>query len=108
MFVGSAPSGVISTMARSRYASKLREIPPSLETLFHAMADDGPGVLSVLSVSPSGLVRMRHDISSPGRVRVRRDFSIAEVQGLVQVRVPGCPHVVVSPISSAVLAVALR
>ena len=84
------------------------QVPGPLAQLFHLMADEGPGMLSVLSVSPSGLVRMRHDVSSPGRVRVRRDFSIAEVRGLVQVRVSGYPHVMVSPISSAVLAVALR
>lgn len=83
-------------------------VPGPLAQLFHLMADECSGFLSVLSVSPTGLVRMRHDVSSPGRVRVRRDFSIAEVQGLVQVRVPGYPHVMVSPISSAVLAVALR
>ncbi len=92
-------------MARS---PKVKNVPRSLVPLFHAMADEGPGMLSVLSVSSSGLVRMRHDISCPGRVRVRRDFSIADCRGLVQVRVAGYPNVVVSPVPSAVLAVALR
>lgn len=103
--VDQASLGVISTMGRSHGTSK---IPPSLEPLFHAMADEALGTLSVLAVSPSGLVRMRHDVFSPGKVRVRRDFSIADVRGLVQVRVPRHHHVMVSPVPSAVLAVALR
>lgn len=88
--------------------SRIRPVPDALVPLFHAMADEGPGVLSVLSVSTIGVVRMRHDVSIPGRLRVRRDFSLRVDGDLVQVRVTGYQSVTVSPVPSAVLAVALR
>ncbi len=79
------------------------------------MADLTDGLLRVMSVNKSGLVRMSHlEGRSDGLGNVFRSFHIsspggdAARLGLVEVRAVGQPPVLVSRVPSAVLAVALR
>jgi hypothetical protein len=100
--------------AKAKKRTSTRPVPKALSGLFQRMSDDGPGTLSVLSVSASGLVRMRHAAGPVmGPERSVRDFSIEANSdlpglGLVIVRAEGHQPVLVSAVPSAVMAVALR
>jgi hypothetical protein len=92
-----------------------REVPEPMASLFHGMADLTEGLLRVVSIDKSGLVRMTHlEGRGDGPGNVLRSFHIsspggdAARLGLVEVRAVGQPPVLVSRVPSAVLAVALR
>lgn len=96
---------------------------PVLEWLFHRMADESPGVLRAVSWT-KGKVRLKHTVfvgpfgSGVRSECVVKDFTVVKSHDvtdkaggphdLVEVRVRGLPSVSVSPIPSAVLAVAFR
>lgn len=93
-----------------------------LQSLFEMMADECPGQMTMRS-SKEDRISLRHEVhvGAPGGRRrpVRRDFEVrvpkeghrlyknASLE-LVEVRVRGLQDVLVSPLPSAVLAVALR
>jgi len=81
--------------------------------LFIGMADEIEEELAVVSVDPSGGLRIRYTYQGHNNpvsmfFRLSIPTGPAEALGLVEVRVPRCPPVLMSPIPSAVLAVALR
>ncbi len=84
-------------------------VPEPIASLFQGMADSVPGVLSVLSVTKAGRVRMSYLV----RPSPPLEFTLFARRPhdrfwLVEVRVAKDKTVLVSPIPSAVMAVALR
>ncbi len=86
-----------------------------LMDLFMKMADqvDDDGELSVSSVGPAGSLRVRytyegHNCPVSTFFKISIPAGPAGDLGLVEIKAPRCPPVLMSPIPSAVLAVALR
>lgn len=101
-------------------AGKAPPIHPGIADLFHKMADEAPGILSVRSVGKRGEVRMRHEIAGRRGRRPyleRQDFSVKAVSCyrlkeptivLFQISMRGSQDVLLTGVPSAVLAVVRR
>lgn len=106
---GAPPDGVRSSMSAAKTTTSWA-MHPAIDRLFRSMSDQAPGNLSVLYVSRGGNARLRykHPWNRSVTFSLAAPRGSASYLGLVEVRCPKQPPILVTSLASAVFAVALR